>query len=239
MELIINNATYILKPVNIERRDEFVQLVLKNYNLECADFDVFIDEVQKVLLSEYKLNLTRERVKINFFKEHQSNVIKSLWSFIQDQDKRILQSASNLNVDAQELIKFIEYVSFKIKEYCSYVGKIKDSKQEDIYSVYSFIAKTYGWSFPEIIEMDNLQLYKAIENAISMSKDQELSEINQQALAGALAAGSKQAKSQIDKMHNRRKIDKFEAELKKTNPDLKMKNELSRDELKKMMDSNG
>lgn len=236
MELIINNATYILKPVNFERRDLFVNLVLKNYNLECEDFDVFIEQVQKTLIKYHGIKLTKERVKINFFKEHEKSVLKCLWSFIQDHDKKDLRTLDNISVSSDQLVKFIEYVSSKIKEYCEYVTSINnDSVKQDIYSIISFVAKNYGWSFPEILEMDNLELYKAIENAISINKDEQLTEINTYALGSALAQGSKEARSQVQKMHNRKKVADYE----KTNPKLEVKNELSREELKKILDADG
>ena len=236
MELIINNATYTLKHVNFERRDLFINLVLKNYNLECEDFDVFIEQVQKTLVKDHGIKLTKERVKINFFKEHEKSVLKCLWSFVQDHDKKDLKSLENISVNPNELVKFIEYVSSKIKEYCEYVTGINNNNvKQDIYSIISFVAKNYGWSFSHILEMDNLELYKAIENAISINKDEELTKINAYALGSALAKGSKEAKTQVQKMHNRKKVADYE----KTNPTLEMKKELSREELKKILGLDG
>lgn len=231
MELIINKTTYVLKPVNIERKETFIQLVLKNYNPDCENFYSFIDEVQQILEKEHNLKMTKERVKINFFKEHLNNVMFCLWQFIKDEDKKELKSINELNVEQDQIVKFIEYVSREIKKYCEYVGESKNNEKEDIYYIYSYLSNYYGWSFEVLKEMDSLELYKAIENSILITEEQSINTINSQALGSALGNGNKQAKNQLDRIQNRIKTKKFL----KNNPKFEMKKELSREQIAEFM----
>jgi hypothetical protein len=88
-----------------------------------------------------------------------------------------------------------------------------------------------------MLEMDELQLLKALEEAIQLKKSEQIEQINSNALAGAYASGSKKAKNEIDKLNRKLSSDRNLKKLIKSNPKLEMKNELTREQLQKIMDA--
>ena len=232
MEIIINKSTYTLKAVNSTRRQFFVDNVLSNYNYQAADFDTFLEETQKVLKEKHGKNLSLEEVSKQFFKQYNSNLFASIWSFLNPEDKKELKLLGNIDVTKQELTSFIEWVSSKIKAYANYAKKSEGGK-EDPEVVYSYLSRCYGWTFDHIRDMDELELLKAIENAVLITKRENVVSINNQSLAGAYVSGNKKAKNQIDQI-NRELTSKTDMEtIKKVNPG--MKASTSRDQIRKIM----
>jgi hypothetical protein len=239
MELVINKRTYTLRPVNAERRTLFAEKVLSMYNFQSDDLDSFIKETQKTLKEKHGQDLPFERVKSDFFKAHLFNIHSAIWAFLTPEDKKELGTVSDIDVTKEAAQQFIEWVCAKIKTYSSHVKTShKDGVSEDIHSVYSHLARVYGWSFEQIKEMDELELMKAIENSVEIMEKEQVSKINAQALAGAYVTGNKQAKTQIDSI-NRRVTNKSKfKQIAKVNP--KMETSISRDQIKQMMeDKNG
>ena len=237
MELIINKSTYTLKSVNSERRQLFVDKVLSNYNYQSASFEDFMIATKDVLEKDHNIKMSLPQVKINFFKQYGHNVLICIWSFLTPEDKKELKTIENLDISQDEIKKFIESVSAKIVEYVKFVKSNSASgSKEDLEVIYSYLSKAYGWTFDYIREMDELDLMKAIDQAIVLNKKENLDQINSQALAGAYAGGSKKAKSQIDKMNKSLVTELNIKQLKKTNPNLEMKNELTREQIQAIMD---
>lgn len=204
MELIINNITYTLKSINSERRIIFVNKILSFYNYKSNNFESFLKETQEILKNKYKLDMTLPKVKSNFFKHYSESIYYCIWNFLSSEDKKELKNINNLDISQNEIKKFIEYVCNKIKEYDSYVKKNhKKTSSEDIYSVYSYLSRIYGWTFDEIKEMDELELMKSIENAVDILEKENASNINSHALAAAYGSGNKKAKSQIDSINKK------------------------------------
>jgi len=237
MELIINKATYTLKEMNAPRRQFFVDNVLSHYNYEAKDFDSFIKLIQDELLNKYQITKSILQVKQDFFKQFSLKLHLTIWQFLNPRDKKELKTADNLDIEQVELQKFIETNCAKIKEYSEYVKTIpSDGIVEDINAIYSYIASTYGWSLNDIKEMDELELLYCLEQAIILNKKKNIEDVNIQSLAGSYVSGSKKAKSQIDKMSSQLKNEILEKQLQKNNPTLQMKNELTKEQLRQIME---
>lgn len=238
MDLIINGSTYTLKAVNFSRRKQFVDNVLSYYNYQSESFDSFIKETKEKLQENHNIKMTLPQVKSNFFKQYSKSVLDCIWHFLYPQDKKELKLVSNLDVPKEEITKFIENVSLKIREYSKYVKSSgADGKSEDINSIYAYIARIYGWTFDYMKDLDELTLLKAVEKAIEIQQKEYAQNINSQALAGAYAGGSKRAKTEIDKINNKIKTKVKMDNIKKINPDMKPSNQLSREDIKKMMEA--
>jgi hypothetical protein len=204
MELAINDRICELKDLNQHRRLFFVSKVLSFYNYESSNFKEHLKATQKVLSEKHSIEMSLEKVETNFFKHYSKSVKESLWLFLKTEDKTVFKSIDNLKLEDNQLKTFIEYTSNKIKQYCSYINKQKGkATSEDIYSIYSYVSKVYGWSFEQIKEMDELELMKSIEHGIELVERENANSVNLQALAGAFVGGSKKAKSQIDSMNKK------------------------------------
>lgn len=236
MEIVINKKTYQLKNVNAPRKHFFATYILPNYNYQKNNFEEFLLEIQKELVKNHKINQSIEQIRYNFFRELSKNLNKSIWMFLDSEAKKEIGIESNLDVSKQEMIKFIEWVCEKIRKYAEYVGpQSNKSKGEDVEVIYSFLAKEYGWSLDEMKEMDELEVLKALEQAIELKKRDQADNINSAALAGAYAGGSKKAKTEIDKINRNLVRDKGIKNLIKNNPNLEIKNELSREQLQQLI----
>ena len=178
MEIVINKKTYILKTLNTERRELFVKCVSPYYNNNSMD------------LEQYK----------NFNK----SVYVCLWDFLKDEDKKEIGIKDDLDVNVDELGKFINWINKKIVEYCDFI-KLKsgdeNAKTEKTETIYAFISKQFGWTFEYMQEMDELTLLKALQEACELSNKENLNKVNLGALVGAFSSGSKQAKRKIDEMN--------------------------------------
>lgn len=204
MELIINNTTYTLRPLNSERRALFVDKVLSYYNFKSkgTDFNSFMKETKEVLLKEHNIDMSLEQVIADYFKEYTKSLYDTIWAFLIPEDKKQLKQVTKLNIAQDELQKFIETISNKIKFYSNYIkSKGNNNVTEDIHAIYSHLSRIYGWTFEEIKEMDELELVKAIENSVEIMNRENVTTINSHALVGAYASGNKKAKSQIDSMN--------------------------------------
>ena len=236
MELIINDSTYTLKSVNAERRIIFVEKVLSIYNYQSKNFESFLKETQKILKEKYKLDMSLEKVESNFFKNYSQSVHYSIWTFLTPEDKKQLKNINNLDISQNEIQKFIEYICNKIKEYSSYIKKNhKKTADEDIHSVYSYLSRAYGWTFDQIKEMDELELMKAIENAVDILEKENASNINSHALASAYGSGNKKAKTQIDSINRRLSMKNKMKNANNVEP--KDNTTLSREDIKKIMEA--
>jgi len=237
MELIINGTTYVLREMNCERRRFFAEQVLIHYNYEAEDFNAFIEQVRIELKEKHNIDKTTQQVVRDFFKEFAKKINLSIWTFLKDEDKRILKNSQNLDLDKDQIQMFLEANCAKIRAYSDYIKSSSGGgKSEDINTIFAYLSKSYGWTFADIKEMDELELINAIEQASILSKRDSLDRVNSQALAGAYVSGSKQAKSAIDKLNNSLKHEVNMKKLQKTNPKFEMKNGLSDEELQKLMD---
>lgn len=234
MYIIINAKTYRLKELNAIRKNLFVEKILQNYNFN-KDFDAFVADAQKEIFEKYQIKVSLEKIKKDFFKEYDKAIHLVIWDFLKDEDKKEIGVWQNLNIEPEEKIKFIELVCAKIREYANLI-KSDNGVKTDIMTIYTYIAKTFGWHIEDIKEMDEITLLKVLEEAIDLNKKERAENVNLSALATAYAGGNKSAKSQIEKINreaNKVKIDYKKMELTQKAPDL------SRDEIKRLMRNGG
>lgn len=234
MYIVINTKTYRLKELNAIRKNLFIEKILQNYNYN-KDFDAFALDVQNELKEKYQIEISLEKIKKDFFKEYDKAIYLVIWEFIKDEDKKEIGVWQNLNIEAEQKIKFIELICAKIKEYAD-LANSDNGVKTDIMTIYTYVAKTFGWHIEDIIEMDELTLLKVLEEAVDLNKKERAENVNLSALATAYAGGNKSAKSQIEKINRearRVKIDYKKMELTQKAPDL------SRDEIKRLMRNGG
>lgn len=233
MELIINKKTYTLKNVNSARRQFFVDHVFPHYNSSNGNLDEFFLSVQKAAPEK-----TLENIRLDFFKNFAQVLDLAVWIFLTAEDKKQIGVIGNLDVKKEEFEKFINWVSAKITKYSEYVGsKSSSNKSEEVEPIFCFLAATYGWTFEQMKEMDELDLLRSVEEAINLKKKNQIEQINSNALAGAYASGSKKAKSEIDKLNRKVTTEHNFKNLKKTNPELKATTNFSREDLQKIMNA--
>lgn len=235
MEIIINKKTFVLKELNSQRRKFFSDFVLPFYNYQKSQLEIHLSEIKNQLEEKFKTKKTVEQIKKDFFKEFLNALNLSLWQFIKDEDKKYIGTIKDLDLTIENYKLFIDTICFKIEEYIKFIGNTKeDVKNTNVESIYAYISNFYGWTFDQIKEMDEIQLLKSIEEAITINKRKKLEDINTNALGSAFGSGSKKAKTQIDKLQREFKKDENIKELKRNNPNLKVKNELSIEQLKKL-----
>ena len=184
MELVINEKTYTLKKLNAERR-----VFLLNY-----------------ILPYYDIKNKTDKDTLTFY----NNLKSAIWIFLKDEDKKEIGIIDNLEVDEKEYGNFINFFSQKITEYCNYVklqSNQEGTKTEKIESIYAYLSSIYGWTFDYIKEMDELELLKALKEAIKIQERKQVQDINKGALIGAFSSGSKKAKSEIDKINRKINLD--------------------------------
>lgn len=184
MEIVINKRTYILKSVNTNRREAFLQFALPYY----------------------ENNERTNEQDIQFAK----NVCLSVWSFLKDEDKKEIGLKDNLGVEVSELENFISWILAKIKDYNDFVqmnSGEEGTAPEKTETIFAFVAKQFGWTFEYMQEMDELTILKALQEVCKLQKKDDLNKINIESLVGAFSAGSKQAKRKIDEINNEAKSD--------------------------------
>lgn len=196
MEIIINNKTYILKSFNYIRRGHFINNVLSFYG----------DNLEK----------TQE-----FYNTYQHHLLKCIWLFIKDEDKKDIGTLEKLEVSQEQQGNFVNYCNDKITKYAEYIQEQSTNGAEKVDSyenIFAYLSKNYGWTFDYINEMDEIDLSNAIKEAINLNKKELLKDVNIQSLTGAFSQGSKQAKKQIDKMNKENEREEMEKRQSKEPP---------------------
>jgi accessory colonization factor AcfC len=190
MELIINNIPYTLKKFNTERRAFYVQNILSQ---------------NKIIYS----NQSDQASKDIAAKKQVESIIDLVWLFLNPQDKKELKNKSLLKIESDEYAKFLKNLNKKLQEYLEYLkseNSFNESNiKQDVNEIYAFLSNQYGWTFDYIEEMDELEMLKAIKEAIKIRKQNELNKINRNALIAAFGAGSKKAKKAIDDLNREAK----------------------------------
>ena len=192
MELKINRTTYTLKNLNADRRQFFVKNVLGLHN------KIYSEDTPK-------------KEKNNLIKEQAENVLKLVWMFIDPIDKKDLKDKHLMRIESEDYSYFLKRLNQKLEEYSNYLkteAPQEQSVSQDITEVYAFLSKQFGWTFDYMKEMDELELLKAIKQAIKIQKTDQLNRINNNALVAAFGAGSKKAKRAIDDINNEAKQEK-------------------------------
>lgn len=240
MELLINDTLRELKSINSKRRSLFVQNVLSFFPPE----GVTEEQHKKKVAEEFrkKQEISDDEFEFEFFKSFGEALNASIWSFLRSEDKKEIKKPENLDVSKEENTKFIAWLSKHIEVYAKYVKAacgLMAGEKEDIDVIFAFLAKTYSWTFDQMREMNELDLFKAIEQAVALQERENLERINAGALTAAFASGSKPAKNQIDQMNRRQQMNQWLRKEKSTNPDLRAKTNLSPEQMANIGRANG
>lgn len=232
MYIIIKGRTHRLKEFNAERRHLFAVNILSNYGN--GSFDNHIRRLQEEIEKVYKIKISAERAKRDFFKQFDILIYKTIWEFLKDEDKKEIGIIENLEVDELEKVKFIEFYSNKVKELTDLGGEV--GEKVDVLTVQTFVAKHLGRSIEEIAEMDEMLLVKLVEEIVNLLKQERIDQVNLQALAVAHAQGNKSAKNQIKKLTDEAKRVNTSKKMKDIKPEqLKETSNYSMDEMRRML----
>lgn len=231
MYIVINKTTLKLKPFNTSRRQIFVNNILSNYNGN--GFDNQIELIQQEIQRVYGVKISKEKAQKDFFREFGNMIIKTIWEFLKDEDKKEIGIIGNLKVGEEEKIKFIEYYSKKTKELQEYSDQ--SGERTDPLTIHTFIAKHLGRSVEEIAEMDEILIIRILKEIVDLMQQERVDNINLSALATAYANGNKSAKSQINKLQNEIKRNKSYKKYKNAEPEkIKETTSFSKDELRRL-----
>lgn len=203
MELLINDTLCELKPVNTTRRLFFAQNVLSFFPPEGKTLEQHQQEIRDNLKEQGK---EVENFQEEFYKSFDDGVKGTLWHFLEKEDRKAFKSPTKLNLTKEETAKFINWVNTKIKQYSDYVSMSANeqgNKKAYIDEIKAFLAKTFGWTFEQMEEMDELKFFKALEQAIMLKQQEHYENINANALAASFGSGSKSAKVELNKIGSR------------------------------------
>jgi hypothetical protein len=199
MDLLINDTLCELKPVNTARRLFFTQNVLSFFPPEGTS----LEDHQKAIKDNLKEQGKEvENFQEEFYKSFDDGIKGTIWHFLAIEDKKAIKRPEKLDIPQDQKTKFINWVNGKIEQYCEYVKlSVTDGgKKAHIDEIKAFIAKTYGWTFEKIEEMDELQFFKTLEQAILLKQQEHYENVNANALAAAFGSGSKPAKQALNKI---------------------------------------
>ena len=200
MELKINKTIYTLRNFNTERRVFFIQNVL---NLH---YKIYSKE-------------TPQAEKNNLIKNQAGSIQDLVWMFLFPQEKKELRDKSLMKIEVEDYTLFLKALNEKLKEYSDYVKAESHNEggvKQDISEVYAFLSKEFSWTFEHIREMDELELLKAIKEAIRIKRTNRINQINNNVLVAAFSAGSKKAKRAIDDINNEVKQEQRIEQMKQT-----------------------
>lgn len=233
MEIEINDAFFDLKPMNSRRRTFFAENVLPFFPPENTSEAQHQKNIQAELVRTHQK--TFSDFSFHFFKSFDDAIKLSMWMFLSVDAKNQIKSPEKIDCEKDQKTAFLNWCFSKITAYSKYVANACASQgageKEQIEAIFAFLAKTYGWSFEEMREMDELDLFKSIEQAVLLKQQENLEKINAGALTAAYASGSKQAKSQIDNLNRRADLKRWISKERQINPGLKPKISLSVEEI--------
>ncbi len=200
MELMINKTTFTLKNFNSERRVFFIKNIL---NLH-----------PKIHSKE-----TPQAEKNNLMKKQAESILDLVWMFIFPQEKKELKDKSLMKIEVEDYTLFLKTLEQKLKEYSDYIKAETPNEagvKQDINEVYAFLSKEFSWTFEHIREMDELELFKAIKEAVRLKKVNQVNQISSNALVASFGAGSKAAGRAINNMKKEVKQDQTLEQMKQT-----------------------
>jgi glycine cleavage system H lipoate-binding protein len=193
MELKINKITFTLKNLNAERRLFFIKNILTPH-AKINSKDITKEEKPKLIAKQAQ------------------SIIDLVWMFLPAQDKKELKDKSLMKIEAEDFAYFLKTLDEKLKSYSDFVKNEGDNEKgviTEISEVYAFLSKEFGWTFDYIKEMEEIELLKAVKQAIKIKKDRQRSVLNNNVLAGAVVAGNKKAHktySDINKKADRERL---------------------------------
>ncbi len=221
MEVIINEKTFTLLPLNKERRDLFCQIVCNPPKLDEKNQKRYLYALQqneqknwfkkifqpktyakeKRWLKSYIRKKEKEIAKP--MKEYAQGVLKTLWAFLKADDKKEIGTIAKLNIKNEDLEKWQKEVVAEIEKTIKYFAEkeenISTTNQKD--TIEAFLVRN-GYNREEIRNMNSIDLFEAIDGAMLESERARVVALNDRALAGAYARGSKDSLNAIKRINN-------------------------------------
>lgn len=227
MEVIINDKTFTLMPLNKERRDLFCQIVCnppkldeknqKRYLYALQQYEEIKSQnwfkkifkkianpngnVQKGWLKSYIKRKEEEIAKP--MKEYAQGVLKTLWAFLKADDKKEIGTIAKLNIKNEDLEKWQKEVVAEIEKTIKYFAEKKENiattNQKD--TVEAFLVRN-GYNREDIRNMNAIDLFKAIDGARLENERARVVALNDRALAGAYAKGNRDSLNDIKRINN-------------------------------------
>jgi len=221
MEVIINDKTFTLLPLNKERRDLFCQIICNPPKIDEKNQKRYIYALQqneeknwfkkifqpktydkeKRWLKNYIKRKEEEIAKP--IKEYAQGVLKTLWAFLKADDKKEIGTIAKLNIKNEDLEKWQKEVVAEIEKTIKYFAEkeenISTTNQKD--TVEAFLVRN-GYNREEVRNMNSIDLFEAIDGAMLENERARVVALNDRALAGAYAKGSRDSLSAIKRINN-------------------------------------
>ena len=221
MEVIINDKTFTLLPLNKERRDLFCQIICNPPKIDEKNQKRYIYALQqneeknwfkkifkpktytkeKRWLKNYIKRKEEEIAKP--MKEYAQGVLKTLWAFLKAEDKKEIGTIAKLNIKNKDLEKWQKEVVSEIEKTIKYFAEkeenIATTNQKD--TVEAFLVRN-GYNREEVRNMNSIDLFEAIDGAMLENERARVVALNDRALAGAYAKGSRDSLNAIKRINN-------------------------------------
>ena len=221
MEVIINDKTFTLLPLNKERRDLFCQIVCNPPRLSEKNQKKYIYALQQnekinwfKKIFQPKTYAKEKRWLKNYIKrkekeiaqpmkEYAQGVLKTLWAFLKADDKKEIGTIAKLNIKNEDLEKWQKEVVAEIEKTIKYFAEkeenISTTNQKD--TVEAFLVRN-GYNREEIRNMNSIDIFEAIDGAMLENERARVVALNDRALAGAYAKGNKDSLNAIKRINN-------------------------------------
>ena len=221
MEVIINDKTFTLLPLNRERRDLFCQIVCNPPKLDEKNQKRYIYALQqnekinwlkkifqpKTYAKEkrwLKSYIKKKEEEIaQPMKEYAQGVLKTLWAFLKADDKKEIGTIAKLNIKNEDLEKWQKEVVAEIEKTIKYFAEkeenISTTNQKD--TVEAFLVRN-GFNREEVRNMNSIDLFNAIDGAMLENERARVIALNDRALAGTYAKGNRDSLNAIKRINN-------------------------------------
>jgi hypothetical protein len=223
MEVIINDKTFTLLPLNKERRDLFCQIVCNPPKLREENQKRYLHALRqseeknwfkkifkpKTYAKEKKWLKSyikkKEKEVIEPMKEYAQGVLKTLWAFLKADDKKEIGTIAKLklNIKNEDLEKWQKEVVAEIERTIKYFAEkkedIKTTNEKDTVEAFLILS---GHNREDVRNMNPIDLYEAIEGAKLDKERARVVALNDRALANTYAKGSKDSLNAINRINN-------------------------------------
>jgi len=222
MEVIINDKTFTLLPLNRERRDLFCQIICnppklldeKNqkrylYALQQNEQKNWFKKIfqpktyakEKRWLKNYIKRKEKEIVEP--MQEYAQGILKTLWAFLKAEDKKEIGTIDKLNIKNEDLEKWQKEVVAEIEKTIKYFADkkedIRTTKEKDTVEAFLILS---GHNREDVRNMSPIDLYEAIEGAKLDKERARVVALNDRALANTYARGSRDSLNAIKRINN-------------------------------------
>lgn len=221
MEVIINDKTFTLLPLNKERRDLFCQIVCNPPKLSEKNQKKYLYALQqnekinwfkkifqpKTYVKEkrwLKSYIKRKEQEITKpMQDYAQGVLKTLWAFLKADDKKEIGTIDKLNIKNEDLERWQKEVVAEIERTIKYFAEkkedIKTTNEKDTVEAFLILS---GHSREDVRNMNPIDLYEAIEGAKLDKERARVVALNDRALANTYAKGSRDSLNAIKRINN-------------------------------------